>query len=99
MERFEGLESHSPYGTRLARVTRNPVGLSWLWRADVEQDAGLEELISEFRRMLPAQCETAQAIDRLEPFERIALKAIEDGYIEFSQQFTQFMETCLRRNA
>jgi len=27
------------------------------------------------------------------------LKAIEDGYIEFSQQFTQFMETCLRRNA
>ena len=65
----------------------------------MEQDAGLEELISEFRRMLPAQCETAQAIDRQEPFERIALKAIEDGYIEFSQQFAQFMETCLRRNA
>jgi hypothetical protein len=65
----------------------------------MEQDAGLEELLAEFRRMLPAQCETAQAIDRQEPFERIALKAIEDGYIEFSQQFTQFMETCLRRNA
>ena len=65
----------------------------------MERNAGLEELLVEFRRMLPEQCETAQAIDRQEPFERIALKAIEDGYIEFSQQFTQFMETCLRRNA
>ena len=66
---------------------------------NVEQDAGLEDLIAEFRQMLPAQCETARAIDRREPFESIALKAIADGYIEFSQQFTQFMETCLRRNA
>jgi hypothetical protein len=99
MERFEDLESPTFCGTGLAPVTRNPVGFSWLRRANVEQNAGLEELIAEFRRMLPAQCETAQAIDRQEPFERIALKAIEDGYIEFSQQFTQFMETCLRRNA
>ena len=59
----------------------------------------LEKLVMEFRRMLPAKCETAQAIDRQESFERIAIKAIEDGYIEFSQQFTQFMETCLRRGA
>ena len=43
----------------------------------MEQDAGLEELLIEFRRMLPAQCETAQAIDRQEPFEKIALKAID----------------------
>ena len=64
----------------------------------MEQSASLEELLAEFRQMLPAQCETAQAIDKKEPFERIALKAIEDGYIDFSQQFTQFMETCLRRN-
>jgi hypothetical protein len=63
-----------------------------------ERAADLEGLISEFRRMLPAQCDTAQAIDRQEPFERIALKAIDDGYIEFSHQFTQFIETCLRRN-
>jgi hypothetical protein len=65
----------------------------------MEQDAGLEELLSEFREMLPPQCETARAIDRREPFEKIALKAIEDGYIEFSQQFTEFMEVCLRRGA
>jgi hypothetical protein len=63
----------------------------------MEQGAGLEELIAEFRQMLPAQCETAKAIDRQEPFESIARKAIEDGYIEFSQQFTRFMEICLRR--
>lgn len=65
----------------------------------MDQNTGLEELISEFRQMLPAHCETARAIDSRAPFEHIALKAIEDGYIEFSQQFTQFMETCLRRGA
>jgi hypothetical protein len=65
----------------------------------MEQETGLEELLAEFRRMLPAECETAQAIDRNEPFQSVALKAIADGYVEFSQQFTQFVETCLRRNA
>lgn len=59
----------------------------------------LEDLITEFRRMLPAQSETAQAIDRQEPFERIALRAIEDGYVEFSHEFTDFIEACLRRGA
>lgn len=64
----------------------------------MEQDAGLEQLLSEFRQILPAQSKTAQAIDRQESFERIALEAVEDGYIEFSQRFTQFMEICLRRS-
>lgn len=61
--------------------------------------SSLEERIAEFRRMLPPQSGTAQAIDRREPFEKIALRAIEDGYVEFSHEFTQFMETCLRRGA
>jgi len=61
--------------------------------------AGLEELVSRFREILPAECDTAQAIDRREPFEQIALKAIEDGYIDFSHDFTQFIEACLRENA
>jgi len=64
-----------------------------------ERASGLEDLIVEFRRMLPATSDTAQAIDRQEPFETIALKAIDDGYIEFSHQFTQFIEACLRRGA
>ena len=59
----------------------------------------LEDLITEFRRILPAHSETAQAIDRQEPFERIALRAIEDGYVEFSHEFTDFIEACLRRGA
>ena len=57
----------------------------------------LEELIAEFRPMLPAQCKTAQAIDRREPFEEIAHKAIDEGYIQFVDQFSKFMEICLRR--
>ena len=57
----------------------------------------LEELIAEFRPMLPAQSKTAQAIDRCDPFEKIAFKAIDEGYVEFVDQFSKFMEICLRR--
>jgi hypothetical protein len=63
----------------------------------MKQNAGLKELVAEFRQVLPARSRTAQAIDAQEPFERIALNAVEDGYLEFSQRFTQSMETCLRR--
>jgi hypothetical protein len=49
--------------------------------------------------MLPGQCATAQAIDRKEPWEQIALKAVEDGYIELADQFNGFVEICLRRAA
>jgi len=59
----------------------------------------LEDLIAEFREMLPDQCGTAQAIDRNEPWEQIALQAVEDGYIELADQFSKFMEICLRRAA
>src|SRR5882672_4995637 len=60
--------------------------------------SGLEEFLAEFRAMLPAKSETAQAIDRHAPFEQIAFKAIDDGYIDFADQFSRFVETCLRRN-
>ena len=59
----------------------------------------LEDLITEFREMLPGRCATAQAIDRKEPWEQIALKAVEDGYIELANQFGGFVEICLRRAA
>jgi hypothetical protein len=59
----------------------------------------LQDLIAEFREMLPGQCATAQAIDRKEPREQIALKAVEDGYIELADQFGGFVEVCLRRAA
>ena len=59
---------------------------------------GLEEFLAEFRAMLPPKSETARAIDRQAPFEQIAFKAIDDGYIDFADQFSRFVETCLRRN-
>jgi hypothetical protein len=59
---------------------------------------GSKEFIAEFRAMLPAQSETAQAIDRQDPFEQIAFKAVDDGYIEFADQFSRFIEVCLRRS-
>ncbi len=61
--------------------------------------SSLEDLIAEFRELLPDQCGTAQAIDRKEPWEEIALKAVEDGYIEFADQLGGFMEVCLQRAA
>ena len=63
------------------------------------QDDGLQDLIAEFREMLPGQSATAQAIDRNEPWEQIALKAVEDGYIELADQFDGFVEVCLCRAA
>ena len=65
----------------------------------MEQDVAVKQLLAEFRQLLPAQCLTAQAIDRQEPIDRIAVKAVEDGYIEYSQRFTQFMELCLRKGS
>jgi len=57
-----------------------------------------EELITELRHMLPTNTATAQAIDQHEPWERIAIKAIDDGYIESADEFVRFVEACLRRS-
>ncbi len=59
---------------------------------------GLEEFVAEFRLRLPAQSKTAQAIDRKDPFEKIAFKAIDEGYVDFVDQFSRFMEKSLRRS-
>jgi hypothetical protein len=58
-----------------------------------------EQVICDFRRMLPAQSATAQAIDRCESWEQIALTAVDDGYIEFANDLGEFIEVCLRRSA
>lgn len=57
----------------------------------------LEEMITEFRRMLPVQSATARAIDRQESWEQIALNAVADGYIEFADELGRFIEACVRR--
>ena len=58
----------------------------------------LEHAINEFRQMLPAETATAKAIDRHEPWERIALNAVDDGYIEFANELGSFIEVCVRRS-
>jgi len=57
----------------------------------------LEDTISEFRRVLPSGSATARAIDQGEPVEQVTLKAIDDGYIEFSRDCARLMEMSLRR--
>jgi len=58
----------------------------------------LDEIIGQLRHMLPTHTATAQAIDHHEPWEKIATKAIEDGYIEAADEFVQFVEACARRS-
>ena len=58
----------------------------------------MEQVIGQFRRMLPEESATAQAIDRREPWERIALNAVNAGYIEFANELGSFIEVCLRRS-
>jgi hypothetical protein len=60
-------------------------------------DPHIEEVIAQLRQMLPADLATAQAIDRHEPWEQIATKAIADGYIERADEFVRFVEACVRR--
>ena len=57
-----------------------------------------EEIITQLRRILPTNTATAQAIDQHEPWERIATKAIEDGYVESTDEFVLFVEACVRSN-
>jgi hypothetical protein len=60
--------------------------------------SNLEQAVNDFRQMLPATSATAQAIDRGESWKRIALDAINDGYIEFAKELSEFLESCLRRS-
>ena len=54
-----------------------------------------DEFITQLRQMLPTDTATAQAIDRNEPWERIAMKAIDDGYVESADEFVRFVEACV----
>ena len=61
-----------------------------------EMDLPLEEAIRQIRQMLPADSATAQSIDQHEPWELIATKAIDDGYIDSARELARFVEACLR---
>jgi hypothetical protein len=57
-----------------------------------------EELLAQLRPVLPSDAALAQAIDRHEPWRQIAMKAIDDGYIEIADECVRFVEACLRRS-
>ncbi len=61
----------------------------------VQTDSRFEALITQLRPMLPPHTALAQAIDQHDPWDRIALKAIDDGYIEVADEFVQFVEACV----
>lgn len=57
-----------------------------------------EDLITQIRPMLPNNSKLAQAIDQHEPWEQIAMRAIDDGYIEIPDEFVQFVEVYARHS-
>ena len=65
----------------------------------MQTSARLKQVVHEFRRMLPAETATARAIDRGEPWEFIAINAVNDGYIEVANELEQLIEACLRRSS
>ena len=65
----------------------------------MQTDLSLEEAIRQFRHMLPANTATAQAIDQHEPWELIAIRAIDDGYIDTAHEFDRLVGACVQRSA
>jgi hypothetical protein len=62
------------------------------------QVSHMEDVITQFRQMLPTQTATAKAIDSHEPWDGIAMKAVDDGYIDDAADFVRFVEVCTRRS-
>ena len=54
--------------------------------------ASLERAVDEFRRVLSSATATAQAIDRGESWDSVALNAIDDGYVDFAAQLSAFFD-------
>ncbi len=54
-------------------------------------------VITELGLVLPAKRASAQAVEQLRPRDRIALKACNDGYVAFVDEFNRCLKTCVRR--
>ena len=59
----------------------------------------VEISLAELRKILPAETATAQAIDRHESLEHIALRAVDDGYIDNASDLGEFVSICLKGSA
>lgn len=56
----------------------------------------LEEVITGFCHLLPPHSVSASARAQHEPWERLALNAINGGYFKSADEFVLFVEACLR---
>lgn len=58
-----------------------------------------EGVFTQLRHLLPTHSVARQAADRHAPWKRIAMKAINDGYLESGDEFVRFVDACLRHLA
>lgn len=45
-----------------------------------------EAMLYKFRKQIPTDCKTAQSIDRNDPWDRVAVFAKDDGFLEIAEQ-------------
>lgn len=48
-----------------------------------------EAMLYKFRKSIPTNCKTAESIDRNDPWDKVALFAKDDGFIELAEQLVQ----------
>ncbi|MDD5241908.1 MAG: hypothetical protein PHG47_09360 [Sulfuricella sp.] len=48
-----------------------------------------EAMLYAFRKRIPMDCKTAKSIDRNDPWDRVAMFAKDDGFIDLAEQLEQ----------
>lgn len=48
-----------------------------------------EAMLYKFRKSIPTNCKTAKSIDRNDPWDKVAMFAKDDGFIELAEQLVQ----------
>ncbi|MCE5181580.1 MAG: hypothetical protein LLG15_07260 [Betaproteobacteria bacterium] len=48
-----------------------------------------EVMLYAFRKHIPTDCKTAKSIDRNDPWDKVAMFAKDDGFIELAEQLVQ----------
>ncbi|MCL4470551.1 MAG: hypothetical protein ACYC05_07980 [Sulfuricella sp.] len=54
-----------------------------------------EAILYEFRKHIPASCKTAKSIDRNDSWDRVALFAKDDGFLEIAEQLERMKNQLL----
>jgi len=54
-----------------------------------------ETMLYEFRKRIPTNCKTAKSIDRNDSWDRVALFAKDDGFLEIAEQLERMKNQLL----